>query len=63
MAAPASAPVARVELVAGLRALGLTRASRVVVHASLSAFGRVEGRAATVVRALLDSCGTGERGR
>ncbi len=41
----------------GLRELGLTRASRVVVHASLSAFGSVKGGAETVVGALTSTCG------
>ncbi len=55
---PAPPTVTRRDLVAGLRALGLDGGSRVVVHSSFSSFGRVEGGAATVVRALLDTCRT-----
>ncbi len=40
----------------GLHDLGLTRASRVIVHTSLSAFGRVRGGAETVVGALTSLC-------
>ena len=40
----------------GLRELGLTRASRVVAHASLSAFGMVKGGAEAVVGALTSLC-------
>jgi aminoglycoside 3-N-acetyltransferase len=57
-ASPVGPVVAYADLVAGLRSLGLGCASRVVVHSSLSAFGWVEGGAATIVRALLDSGGT-----
>ncbi|MBI3963232.1 MAG: AAC(3) family N-acetyltransferase [Deinococcus sp.] len=46
------------EVVAGLARLGLSRRSGVVVHASLSAFGQVQGGARTVVQALLDTVGT-----
>lgn len=42
------------DLTKGLRALGIGRAP-VVVHASLSAFGEVDGGAETVVNALLDA--------
>jgi aminoglycoside 3-N-acetyltransferase len=46
------------EIVAGLRALGLDQDSSVVVHSSLRSFGRVEGGAPAVCRALLSVCGT-----
>jgi aminoglycoside 3-N-acetyltransferase len=42
----------------GLRELGLDRSSSVVVHSSLRSFGRVEGGAETVCRALTSVCGT-----
>lgn len=58
MTAPPRLTITHADLVAGLRALGLDGTSHVVVHSSLAAFGRVEGGAATVVRALLDVCGT-----
>ena len=41
----------------GLREIGLTHKSRVIVHASLSAFGRVRGGAETVVGARTSICG------
>jgi aminoglycoside 3-N-acetyltransferase len=40
----------------GLRELGLTSSSRVIAHASLSAFGLVRGGAETVVGALTSFC-------
>ena len=40
----------------GLRELGLTESSRVMVHASLAAFGPVRGGAQTVVGALTSFC-------
>ncbi|MEW5868079.1 MAG: AAC(3) family N-acetyltransferase [Chloroflexota bacterium] len=43
------------ELAAGLQALDIPPAAPVLAHASLSAFGRVQGGAATVVEALLDA--------
>jgi aminoglycoside 3-N-acetyltransferase len=46
------------DIAAGLRRLGLTEESSVVVHASLRSFGRVEGGAAAVVSALTTVCGT-----
>ena len=53
-----SAPnVTRAELEAGLRAVGLAAGDLVFVHASLSAFGRVEGGAKTVVEAVLAAIG------
>jgi aminoglycoside 3-N-acetyltransferase len=45
-------------IVAGLRELGLSASSTVVVHASLRSFGRVAGGAEAVCRALLEVCGT-----
>ncbi len=50
--------VTEADIVEGLRALGLGRSSAVIVHSSLSSFGRVEGGATSVCRALLDTCGT-----
>lgn len=46
--------VCRKELERGFRELGLDSGSKVVVHSSLSSFGRVEGGAETVVDALLN---------
>ncbi|MET9019703.1 AAC(3) family N-acetyltransferase [Actinopolymorpha sp. NPDC004070] len=46
------------DIAAGLRALGLTERSTVLVHTSLRSFGRVDGGAEAVCRALLDVCGT-----
>jgi len=46
------------DFVAALRALGLGRHSRVIVHASLSAFGEVVGGADTMAGALLSSLQT-----
>ncbi len=46
------------DIAAGLRRLGLTEESSVVVHASLRSFGKVEGGAAAVVSALTTVCGT-----
>ncbi|MBI3240928.1 MAG: AAC(3) family N-acetyltransferase [Chloroflexi bacterium] len=46
------------DLVRGLREVGLTRHSRVVVHSSLSSFGQVAGGAATIVGALTAVCRT-----
>lgn len=56
---PASKPgqVAYNTIVRGLRALGLSQGSRVVVHSSLSSFGPVAGGAETVVGALSAVCG------
>lgn len=42
----------------GLRALGLGKASHVLVHSSYKSIGAVEGGPATVVRALVESLGT-----
>lgn len=46
------------DIIDGLRALGLDGSSPVLVHASLSSFGQVEGGAASVCRALAMVCGT-----
>lgn len=53
-----SPPVTEQDLIEGLRALGLDRSSNVVVHSSLSSFGRVEGGAQVVCQALTSVCGT-----
>ena len=42
----------------GLRQLGLAAGSRVLVHSSLSSFGRVEGGADAVIDALLEAVGS-----
>ena len=42
----------------GLRSLGLDESSAVIVHSSLRSFGRVEGGALAVCRALVSVCGT-----
>ena len=47
--------VTREDIVAGIRSLGVQPGSLMLVHSSLSSFGRVEGGAATVAQALLDS--------
>ncbi|MET9634326.1 AAC(3) family N-acetyltransferase [Lentzea sp. NPDC006480] len=41
----------------GFRALGVTEGATIVVHSSVSAFGEVEGGAATIVRALRECVG------
>lgn len=50
--------VTKGEIVDGLRALGLTHESAVLVHASLRSFGRVDGGADAVCDALTEVCGT-----
>jgi aminoglycoside 3-N-acetyltransferase len=45
------------DISAGLRSLGLREGQHVLVHSSLSSIGRVDGGAATVVRALLEVVG------
>ncbi|TWD84087.1 aminoglycoside 3-N-acetyltransferase [Kribbella amoyensis] len=50
--------VSEAEIAEGLRSLGLTSASSVLVHASLRSFGEVEGGAEAVCRALVETCGT-----
>jgi len=49
--------VTKSEIVRRLRALGLEKGDILVVHSSLSAFGRVAGGARTVVEALLEVIG------
>ena len=44
------------DIVLGLREIGLNHNSRIIFHASLSAFGRVSGGAETVVGALTSVC-------
>src|SRR3990172_2881619 len=46
------------DIVLGLRSIGLTGESVVIVHASLSSFGRVRGGAAALLGALLWTCDT-----
>ncbi|WP_405762203.1 AAC(3) family N-acetyltransferase [Streptomyces sp. NBC_01420] len=50
-------PLGRRDLCAGFEALGLPVGATVIVHASLSAFGRVDGGVATVLGALRDRLG------
>jgi len=50
-------PVTSADLLAGLARLGVRAGERVLVHASLSRFGRVRGGATTVVDALLEAVG------
>jgi len=49
--------VTKEDIVAGLKELGLRSGDTVVVHSSLSSFGRVEGGADTVVDAILEVLG------
>lgn len=49
--------VSRDDVVAGLRRLGMKPGDKVLVHSSLSSFGRVEGGAETVIDALLEAVG------
>ncbi|MDH7601420.1 MAG: AAC(3) family N-acetyltransferase [Armatimonadota bacterium] len=49
--------VTKEHIAEGLRALGLQRGDSVVVHSSLSSFGRVEGGPHTVVEAILEVIG------
>jgi len=46
--------VSRKDIVNGLRRLGLKAGARVMVHSSLSSFGRVDGGPAAVIGALMD---------
>jgi aminoglycoside 3-N-acetyltransferase len=46
------------DIARGLEALGLTKESAVIAHASLSSLGHVRGGAMAVLAALLDTCGT-----
>jgi aminoglycoside 3-N-acetyltransferase len=50
--------VTEVDIVHGLRVLGLHRSSAVIVHSSLRSFGNVEGGAYTVCQALLSTGAT-----
>jgi aminoglycoside 3-N-acetyltransferase len=50
--------VTEAEIADGLRGLGLDSTSSVLVHASLRSFGRVDGGAEAVCRALVGTCGT-----
>ncbi len=49
--------VTHLEIVAGLAKLGIRPTSHVMVHASLSKFGQVDGGAPTVVAALCEAAG------
>ena len=51
--------VTREHIIAGIRSLGVQGGDLMLVHSSLKSFGRVEGGAATVVRALIDSVAPG----
>jgi aminoglycoside 3-N-acetyltransferase len=51
-------PVGKSDIVAGLAALGVRRGDHLLVHSSLSSFGRVEGGADAVIDALLEAVGT-----
>lgn len=51
--------VAQTEITEKLATLGITPTCCLMVHASLSAFGRVEGGATTVVAALREAAGNG----
>lgn len=50
--------VTEAEIAEGLRSLGLSESSSVLVHASLRSFGYVDGGAEAVCRALVRTCGT-----
>jgi aminoglycoside 3-N-acetyltransferase len=56
-AAVTDPPVTRTQLVDDLRALGVTAGQTILVHASLSALGWVDGGAKTVAAALHDAVG------
>jgi aminoglycoside 3-N-acetyltransferase len=47
-------PLIHDDILAGLRALGVSAGMGLMVHSSLRSFGRVDGGAATVVAALMD---------
>jgi aminoglycoside 3-N-acetyltransferase len=49
--------VTRAQIEAGLRELGLTKGESLIVHSSLSSFGRVEGGADSVLDAILEVIG------
>lgn len=50
--------IVKSEIIAGLRALGLTKDDAVIVHTSMKAFGYIVGGPRTVVEALLAVAGT-----
>ncbi|WP_020390727.1 AAC(3) family N-acetyltransferase [Kribbella catacumbae] len=52
------ADIVRGDIAAGLDRLGLGKRSAVIVHSSLSSFGRVDGGAEAVCEALLEVCGS-----
>lgn len=54
----ASASVGIRDIIRGLKSIGLTPESAVIVHAALSSFGPVRGGATAVLAALLSACGT-----
>lgn len=58
MTGPERPQVSEQDIVAGLRRLGLSPNATVMVHSSLSSFGRVVGGPGTVVTALRQVCGT-----
>ena len=43
------------DIVAGIRSLGVQPGDLVLAHTSLKSFGRVEGGAVTVAKALIES--------
>jgi aminoglycoside 3-N-acetyltransferase len=51
---PADLPLTQAEIAAGLRRLGLTAGSGVMVHSSLKSFGKVADGAQTVIEALME---------
>ncbi|MAE64522.1 MAG: hypothetical protein CMJ18_09660 [Phycisphaeraceae bacterium] len=51
--------VTKPDIVTGLAGLGIAPAAHIMVHASLSKFGHVDGGAATVVEALREAAGPG----
>jgi aminoglycoside 3-N-acetyltransferase len=51
--------VSRSDIVSAIRTLGVGVGDELLVHSSLSSFGRVHGGAATVVQALLDTVAPG----
>lgn len=51
--------VSRADIVAGLRALGVSAGDLIQAHSSLSSFGYIEGGASAVVDALLESVAPG----
>ncbi len=54
----ASATIGIRDIIRGLKSLGLTSESAVLVHASLSSFGPVRGDATAILAALLSVCGS-----